>query len=76
VNRPQAPGFGALLCFGIARALAADDVPELNEAERMLPTLRAPEPPTSCPLCSCPVSGAEKDENGDWTWHCAYGCNP
>ena len=74
MSRPLAPGFGALLCFGIARALA--DVPPISSADLFVDALGAPEPPTTCPLCSCPVVGACKDENGDWTWHCAHGCNP
>jgi hypothetical protein len=75
MNRPAVPGFGALLVFNIAKALAVEPAP-LNEAELFLDCLSAPEAPTTCPLCNTPVWGAEKNGEGDWTWLCADGCNP
>jgi hypothetical protein len=49
----KAPGFGAALCFAIARTQFEPG--PLNEAELLLPTLRAAEPPTACPCCTFPA---------------------
>lgn len=70
----KAPGFGAALCFAIARTQFEPG--PLNEAESLLPTLRAAEPPSACPCCTFPALGAVRDSNGDWTWNCFGGCNP
>lgn len=72
--RPAVPGFGSLFCFALTRALA--EPPPLNQAELLLPTLRASTPPAYCPCCTLPASSAERDASGDWTWNCAGGCNP
>jgi hypothetical protein len=72
-KRSPTPGFGALFCFAVAKALA--EPPPLNEAELLLPTLTAPEPPVHCPCCTMAVHGARRVD-GEWTWNCAGGCNP
>jgi hypothetical protein len=71
--RPALPGFGALLCLGVAKALAASP---RNGAELLLPALFAPEPPDLCPCCCCPAFEASKNERREWTWACVGGCNP
>lgn len=71
MNRPAAPGFGALFCFSVAKALA----PPLNEADLILPVLRLREPPTSCPACGFRATEPRRVD-GEWTWCCLGGCNP
>jgi hypothetical protein len=71
--RPALPGFGALFCIGLAKALAA---PPIDVAELLLPAMRAAAPPTFCPCCLFPVRAPSKDETGCWTWECFEGCNP
>lgn len=73
-KRARAPGFGAVLSFALVKAVL--EPAPLNDAELLLPTLRAPEPPTTCPCCTYPALGAARTPEGEWTWNCFGGCNP